>query len=432
MKCIIFAKKLTTTMKNITVLLLLISLSTNAQKKIGISGDTNWLLGWTNFKPKTTDYRSTNIILAGNIKINTTLTANNVYLLSGTVRVINNAVLTIEPGTIIKGDSEVLGALMITKGAKIIANGTEANPIIFTSNKPPADRKPGDWGGLILLGNAPINTYGSIGFFGYDKDQKMNVYGGDKVDDSSGILKYVRLEFGGKKDATGYSPNGLSLAGVGNKTILENIMISDTADDSFQIYGGELTLLNCISNRSGDDDFDFTQGTQCQLTNGLAIRYPFISDPLRSRCFEIESYDKIGNFDPTKKKTSIKIKNITMVNNDQNVSGLLKEAIYLNKDCFLETKDCVLTGFKSFIGFDDFYFEKELYKNVKVKNLIVDNCFSVFSDTTFKVSFELNEIITTINEWFITPTNNIVTSEIGFANLFIENDVKKQPDFRLR
>lgn len=420
-------------MQKITIFLFtLLSFTSYSQKKIGIVGENNWLLGWTNFKPKTTEYRSSNIILAGNIKVNTTLTANNVYLLSGIVRVINNAVLTIEPGTIIEGDSQSVGTLIITKGSKIIANGTESSPIIFTSSKQPADRKAGDWGGLILLGNAPINTFGNIGVFGNEKEQKLNNYGGDKIDDSSGILKYVRLEFGGKKDVLGYSTNGVSLAGIGNKTVLENIMISESSDDSFQVYGGNFTLSNVVSYRSGDDDFDFTQGAQVNVNNCLAVRYPFISDPLRSRCFEIESYDKIIHFDPTKSKTTIKLKNVTMVNNDQNVSGLLKEAIYLNKDSFLETKDCVLTGFKSFIGFDDFYFEKELYKNVKVKNLIVDNCFSVFSDTTFKVSFELNEIITTINEWFITPVNNIASSEIGFANLFIENDVKKQPDFRLR
>lgn len=420
-------------MKKISLILFtILSFGINAQTKIGITGESNWLMGWTNFRPKTTDYRESTIILSANIKVNTTLTAKNIYLLTGTIRVINNAVLTIEPGTIIRGDLESSGALIISKGSKIIANGTDTNPIIFTSNKPSTERKAGDWGGLILLGNAPINTYGSIGFFGYEKDLKLNVYGGVKEDDSSGSLKFVRIEFGGKKDLTGYSSNGLSLAGVGNKTVLENIMISDSADDSIEVYGGNCTLSNVVSFRSGDDDFDFTQGAQCTVTNSVAIRYPFISDPLRSRCFEIESYDKIGSYDPTRKKTSIKIKNITLLNNDVNVSGLLKEAIYLNKDSFLEVKDCVVTGFKSFIAFNEFYFEKELYKNLKIKNLIVDNCSSVFSDSTYKVSFELNEIITTINEWFIKPTNNITTSEIGFAGLFLDNDMKKQPDFRLK
>ncbi len=419
-------------MRKIVLLLLLINaLGLTAQLKIGITGETNWLEGWSNFRAKTTDYRDSTIILSGNIKTNTTLYANKIYVLTGTVRVINNAVLTIEPGTIIRGDVQTIGALIITKGAQIMAKGTESNPIIFTSNKAVTDRKAGDWGGLIILGGAPVNTFGSIGFFGYDKDQKFNVYGGTKEDDSSGIIKYVRLEFGGKKDPTGYSSNGISLAGVGSKTILENIMISDSADDSFEVYGGNLTLNKVVSFRSGDDDFDFTQGAQCTINNGLAIRYPFISDPLRSRCLEIECYDKIGNFDPTKNKTSIKLKNVTFLNNDVNVSGLLKEAIYLNKDSLLEVKDCVVTGFKSYIAFEDFYFTKENYKKIKIKNLLVDNCFNVFSDTTFKVSFELNEIITTINEWFITPENNIVTSEVGFADLFIENDTKKSPDFRL-
>ncbi len=418
--------------KIIVLLFVLFASGINAQKKQGIVGVNNWLSGWTNFKPKSTDYPSPNITLSGNIKKNTTLTANNVYLLSGTVRVTNNAVLTIEAGTIIKGDSQLVGALVITKGSKIIATGTEQNPIVFTSNKLPNEKKPGDWGGLILLGNAPINCYGGTAIFGYEKNENYSIYGGNIENDNSGVLRFVRLEFGGKKDPTGYSSNGVSLAGVGNKTVIENIMISDSADDSFQIYGGMFTMANVVSYKAGDDDFDFTQGSQCTISNSLAIRYPFISDPLRSRCFEIESYEKIANYDTTKNKTSIKIKNVTLLDNDNNVSGLLKEAVYLDKDCFFEATDCVVTGFKSFIAFDDYFFENEKYKNIKIKNLIVDNCADVFSDTTHNVSFELNEIITIINEWFLIPANNITTSNIGFANLFIANDVKKEPDFRLK
>jgi hypothetical protein len=404
----------------------------NAQKNQGIVGKNNWLADWTDFKPKSSEYPEPNIILSGDIKTNTTLTANNTYLLKGNVRIINNAILTIQAGTIIKGDSKSVGSLMITKGSKIMAIGTESNPIIFTSDKKPVDKKAGDWGGIILLGDATINVYGGVSVFRYEKDSKFNVYGGDKEDDYSGVLKYVRVEFCGKKDATGYATNGVSLAGVGNKTVLENIMISDSADDSFQIYGGNFTLSNAVSYRAGDDDFDFTQGAQCTVSNSLAIRYPFVSDPLRSRCFEIESYEKIALYDQTKKKTLVKIKNVTLLDNDNNVSGLLKEAVYLDRDCFFEVSDCVVTGFKSFIAFDDYFFENEKYKNVTINNLIVDNCADVFSDTTYKVSYELNEILTTISDWFITPKNKIVTSQVGFANMFIENDIKKQPDFRLK
>jgi hypothetical protein len=418
--------------KLLLLLLLIASLFGQSQVKQGINGYSNWLLGWTNFRPKNSEYRESNIILTRTISTNTTLFAKNVYLLSGTVRVINNAILTIEPGTLIRGESKTTGALMITKGSQIIANGSENNPIVFTSDKSPSNRKAGDWGGLILLGNAPLNTFGNKGDFGFDKDVKFNSYGGINPNDSSGILKYVRVEFGGKKDPTGYSSNSISLAGVGKKTVIENIMVTDSFDDSFQIYGGNLTLDHVVSLRSGDDDFDFIQGSQCTISNGLAIRYPYISDPLRSRCLEIESYSKILLFDPTKNKTSIKLKNVTLLENAATDTGLLKEAIYLNKDANLEIENSVISGFKSFVAFDNFYFLKQNFKNVKVSNSIVDKCINLFSDTTYETSLEIDESLEIINEWFLQPSFNLVKSETGYDKLFMENDLRKQPDFRLK
>ena len=137
-------------MKNLTnlncILLFVISASFAQQEK-GIIGTTNWLNNWTSFKPTKEEYNDTNQILFGNISTNTTLYKKNTYLLQGNVYVTKNATLTIEPGTVIKGDSDSVGTLVITKGATIIAEGKETDPIIFTSNK--SERKSGDWGGEI-------------------------------------------------------------------------------------------------------------------------------------------------------------------------------------------------------------------------------------------------------------------------------------------
>src|SRR6476620_11861466 len=115
------------------IALLAVIFTANAQQEKGIIGSTNWLNNWTEFKPSKTEYNETNQILYGKITTNTTLLKKNTYLLQDTVYVTNNAVLTIEPGTVIKGDSETNGALVITKGAQIIANGSETDPIVFTS-----------------------------------------------------------------------------------------------------------------------------------------------------------------------------------------------------------------------------------------------------------------------------------------------------------
>lgn len=420
-------------MKKLLLFLLVLSnLFLNAQQIKGIFGEDNWMQSWANFKAKTTDYRSSNIILNGNIKVNTTLTADNVYLLMGTVRVTNNAILTIDPGTIIRGDTEDIGSLMICKGSKIFAKGTESLPIIFTSNKTASDRKAGDWGGLILLGNATLNTHGDKAFFGYDKNLTYNEYGGKDDNDNSGSLEYVRVEFGGKKDPTGYSSNGISLAGVGDKTTLENIMVSYSADDSIEVYGGVTSLYNVISYRSNDDDFDFTKGAQSTIYNSLAIRHPFVSDVLKSRCFEIESYDDVKNFDATKKKTLVKIKNVSLIDIPVEEIGLPKEAVYLNKEAELEIDNCIVTGFNTFVVFDNYYLDNENFKYIRINDCIIDNCLTFFSKINFTEGSEFNEDLTAVNKWFLNPLKANIISKNGYNNLFIEGDLKKQPDFRLK
>ena len=156
-------------MKKIAIIISLISFfSLEAQQIKGIIGESNWMNNWTNFNPKTTEYKEVTNILAGVINHDMTLLKKNTYLLAGVVYVTNNATLTIESGTIIRGDFETCGTLVITKGSKIIANGLETDPIVFTSNKDISDRKSGDWGGIIILGDAPINKIGGIGFLDFN------------------------------------------------------------------------------------------------------------------------------------------------------------------------------------------------------------------------------------------------------------------------
>ena len=173
-----------------------------AQDTKGINGDTNWLNMWTNFNPKITSYNEASIIITGVITTNMTLKKENVYVLVGTVYVAPNVTLTIQPGTLIRCDTDTLTTLVITKGAKIIAKGTETDPIVFTSNKASGDRNPGDWGGVIILGDAPINKTGGVGILEFNLDPQKAIYGGENKDSDSGILKYVRIEFSGKKTAT--------------------------------------------------------------------------------------------------------------------------------------------------------------------------------------------------------------------------------------
>lgn len=410
---------------NLMFLVLMCVININAQQKNGITGETNWFNGWASFKPKTVVYQEANQILSGDINKNTTLTKDKTYLLVGTVRIIDNAILTIEAGTVIRGDYDTTGTLTIVKGSKIIAEGTITDPIIFTSNKRASERNPGDWGGIIILGDAQINRFGGVSSSFYDANPAYNSFGGNNPNSDSGILKYVRIEFAGKKIDAKIALNGLTLAAVGNKTKIEYVQISFASDDAFEIVGGNIDFSNLISFRTFDDDFDFSMGAQSNVNNSVAIRNPYTSDNTRSRCFEIDSYDKIENFDATKNKTLIKINNCTLLNNEEGALGLIKEAISLKTDSFLEINNSLILGFSSFIALDDKYLDLDNYKKVKITNTLIDSCTGMMTNESL-ANIDL------INNWFSVKNKFILTSNIGLSNIFKNIDVKNKPDFRTK
>lgn len=208
-------------------------------------------------------------VITGTIDQSITL-KKETYTLKGYVYVNNGAILTIEPGTIIKSDVSEKGALIIERGSKIIAEGTETEPIVFTSGKPSGERAPGDWGGLILLGQAPTNRPTSpapIVEGGVNRP-----YGGTDANDNSGVLKYVRIEFSGIAAEPGSEINGLTLAGVGAGTILENVQVSFGADDAYEFFGGTVNAKNLIAFGTYDDDFDFDFGYAGKIQFAVSLR----------------------------------------------------------------------------------------------------------------------------------------------------------------
>ncbi len=410
---------------NLLLLLAIFSLcsSVYAQSGLGVSEKENMLEYWTEFDPKKKEYREPKKILAGYISENTTLYSRDTYLLEGVVYVINNAVLTIEPGTIIRGDSKTCGTLVITKGAKIIAEGTESFPIVFTTNKDSYSRKPGDWGGIVIMGDAPINNFGGIGILNFDLDSSYNRYGGDNSLSSSGILKYVRVEYAGRKLKSKKELNGISFAGVGSGTKIENIQVSFSDDDSFEFYGGNVKLKNLVSYRASDDDFDFTQGTQANFTNSVAIRNPYSSDLENSRCLEINSNDDIEKFDPLRNKTNVTASNLVLVNTEDNDQGLVKEAVFVSKESQLSFSNSVVYGFKDLLMVNEFSFMDEFEKNIKLKNLVIGHCNNTISSMKLKDTLEMD-----ID--YLFSKNNIKVSDGLIEDYFMNANVLETPDFR--
>ena len=234
-----------------------------------------------------------NLILSGKITSNLTLKANNIYKLRGLVYVTNGATLTIEPGTKIVGEADKNGALIITRGSKIMAEGTAANPIIFTSEKPSPKR--GDWAGLVILGAAPTNSsfngQAGVGEIegGINNSEGLGLYGGTNAADNSGVLKYVRVEYAGYAFLPDKEINGITFGGVGNGTTVDYVEVAYANDDSFEWFGGTVNCSHLIAYKGLDDDFDTDNGFSGKIQFGIGVRDSQVADVSGSNAFESDN-----------------------------------------------------------------------------------------------------------------------------------------------
>ncbi len=243
--------------------------------------------------------------IGANITASRTLFKDTVYTLSGYIKVTNGATLTVQPGTKIIGDTTKAGSsLWILRGSKIDAQGTASEPIVFTSARSAGNRKPGDWGGIIIIGNGIINrTNATILTEGGAAGVAENYAGGADNADNSGNLRYVRIEFAGYdiSNGAGQELNSLSMYAVGSGTRIEYVQTMSGLDDSFEWWGGAVDVRYLVSYESGDDHFDWTEGyqgrgqfmiaLQTQRLNPAAGTGVFSSDP---RGFEGDGCDPIA------------------------------------------------------------------------------------------------------------------------------------------
>ena len=222
------------------------------------------------FSVTTADVGGFSADITTDITANRTLFADTVYTLKGFIHVGNAATLTIQPGTKILGDFNTVGsALMILKGAKIQAVGTAALPIVFTSSRAVGQRQPGDWGGLLLVGNAPVNRTGVVNVEGTGTDGATVVggknylvqYNGGTTDtDNSGTLAYVRVEFGGYATLVDQEFNSFTFAAIGSGTRASYLEAMAGLDDSFEFFGGGFDIDHLIAYETADDMFDMSEG----------------------------------------------------------------------------------------------------------------------------------------------------------------------------
>jgi hypothetical protein len=252
--------------------------------------------------------------LAGNLTSDLTLKSGVAHNLIGALLVKDGATLTIEAGVTINalaGGTDVY--ILVEKGGKIIANGTAANPIKFTSSA--TSPKAGDWGGLILNGNAPLSRQNGAESNAATEVKNSILFGGSVANDNSGILNYVILEYTGARIDDESEHNGLTLNGVGSGTVLSNIAIINGDDDGIEFFGGTVNASNILVVNAKDDMFDFTQGYAGTCTNLYGVReagYVAVTSDPRG----IEADGNLDGNSPSDINQSVfTINGVTIINN---------------------------------------------------------------------------------------------------------------------
>lgn len=270
-----------------------------------------------------------------------TLTNDITWVLNGPVfigdrDVSNNSnVLTIEPGTRVVGSGFVQReALIIARGAKIDAQGTEFAPIVFSSARPttvPGDvasaAQPGDWGGLVINGLAPVNDCPAGDCPG---EGNSGNFGGDNPNDSSGILRYVRIQFAGDSQTPENQLNGLACQGCGAGTVLDHIQVHANLDDGIEFFGGNANAKHVVLTDIGDDSLDWTFGWQGNVQYVVVRQDQDPNASVVDRGFEADNNGGEGGANDLEPRSQPRIANVTLLGNPNEIGILLREGTGAN------------------------------------------------------------------------------------------------------
>jgi hypothetical protein len=295
------------------------------------------------------------VTLSGDISANRTLEASKKYVLKGFVFVTKGATLTIPAGTVVMGDRASKGTLVITRGSKIDAQGTATKPVVFTSSQAVGARQPGDWGGIVLLGKAPINAAGSEAKLegglvptagGVEKDYIW--YGGSDAADNSGSIVYARIEFAGIALSPDNELNSLTMGGVGSGTKLSYIQVYRAGDDAFEWFGGTVNADHLVASYTWDDDFDTDFGYSGNVQFGVAQRFRSLADISGSNSFESDN-----NADGTiaTPQTKAVFSNMTIVgpittgNAISGINAQFQNGAHIRRNSASSIRNSILIGF---------------------------------------------------------------------------------------
>ncbi|MDB5245677.1 MAG: hypothetical protein JWQ40_71 [Segetibacter sp.] len=377
----------------------------------------------------TTPVTGQTVTLSGRIDKDTVLRKGNEYILKGLVYMVNNATMTIEPGVTVKGSyiGNDVGALIITRGAKINASGTPDAPIVFTSNSP--NPRSGDWGGLVLLGKASVNASFSgantIEVEGGINNSFNDGIGGGAAavneDDSSGVLRYVRIEFAGYAYQPDKEINSLTMAAVGRKTVIDHVQVYYAKDDAFEWFGGTVNASHLIAYKTQDDDFDTDNGYSGKVQFGIIIRDSLIADISNSEAFESDNNSSGSTASP---KTTAVFSNITAVGPkatlNNNGSSLFLAGAHIRRNTGISIYNSIFLGWPTGI-FIDASTGTAVDKNIDDSTIRIRN--SVIAGCPVPIRYRANATATpttdaTLLQWFTNPYHgNTIFTTVEEARL---------------
>lgn len=385
------------------------------------------------------------IIKSGNITANETWTNNNIYLLDGWVYIKAGVTVTIQPGTIIKGDFVTKGTLIVERDGKLVADGTVDQPIVFTSQKSTGQRTYGDWGGVILCGRASVNlpANGSLGTQageGVIEGGVGSFYGGagsPNDDDSSGVLRYVRIEYPGVAFQPNSEINGLTMGGVGRKTVIEHIQVSYSGDDAYEWFGGAVNAKWLIAYRAWDDDFDTDFGFHGQIQFALSMRDPNIADQSGSNGFES---DNDGSGSSNTPMTECVFSNVTVIGpyvNNSVINSNYKRALHLKKNTRCRTFNSVFCGYPVGLLIESSNTQANAINNdIRFKNNVLAEMNDTLAALTsanpnnYNSPFDIGNPSTSTGWFYTAGFNNSLANTT--ASLMFSNTSLSTPDLRLQ
>jgi hypothetical protein len=328
--------------------------------------------------PANTDCPEGFTCLKGDITNQLTLDASKKYLLQGKVYVQSGGEIVIPAGTLIIGEKNSDGTLIINRGGKIDAQGTATNPIVFTSQGPVGFRNRGDWGGVVILGRGYTNGNANSVIEGLTASAGSDngLYGpgssAPAESESSGIMRYVRIEFAGIDLSLDNELNSLTMGAVGSGTEIDHIMVSYANDDAYEWFGGSNNHKYLIAYSTLDDDFDSDRGWNGKVQYGLVVRDPLQADVSGSRAFECSS----NNASPAEhggisRHSAPVFSNITVLGPRLfrlSVDGFYQAAVEINSSSNIKIYNSIITGFPTGIRWNGSGAESVVHGNVFAAN----------------------------------------------------------------